>query len=104
MNVVFLDTVGLLAVWMEDAWASHDQGQARRAGIVDYVSFQVMRRLGITDAFTNDKIIRLRASQFCFETKKEALNGLHVSGRLRFPPSGTRLARRLALPGSCKGD
>ena len=28
---------------------------ATSAGIVDQVSFAVMRRLGITDAFTNDR-------------------------------------------------
>ena len=40
---------------IDDAWAAYDQGQAGQAGIVDHVSFQVMRRLGITEAFTNDK-------------------------------------------------
>ena len=37
------------------AWADYEQGLAGDAGIVDHVSFQVMRRLGITEAFTNDK-------------------------------------------------
>jgi predicted nucleic acid-binding protein len=40
---------------IEDAWAAYEQGGAGQAGIVDHVSFQVMRRLGITEAFTNDK-------------------------------------------------
>ena len=40
---------------IEDAWAAFDRGEAAQAGIVDHVSFQVMRRLGITEAFTNDK-------------------------------------------------
>ena len=40
---------------IEEAWAGFDQGKAGEAGIVDHVSFQVMRRLGITEAFTNDK-------------------------------------------------
>jgi len=40
---------------IEDAWAAYDRGEAGQAGIVDHVSFQVMRRLGITEAFTNDK-------------------------------------------------
>jgi predicted nucleic acid-binding protein len=40
---------------IEDAWAAYDRGEAGLAGIVDHVSFQVMRRLGIIEAFTNDK-------------------------------------------------
>ena len=40
---------------IEDAWAAYERGEAAQAGIVDHVSFQVMRRLGITEAFTNDK-------------------------------------------------
>jgi hypothetical protein len=37
------------------AWAAYKRGEAGDAGIVDHVSFLVMRRLGITEAFTNDK-------------------------------------------------
>ena len=37
------------------AWVAYERGEAGQAGIVDHVSFQVMRRLGITEAFTNDK-------------------------------------------------
>jgi predicted nucleic acid-binding protein len=40
---------------IDDAWAAFDRGEAAQAGIVDHVSFQVMRRLGVTEAFTNDK-------------------------------------------------
>ncbi len=43
-----------LAQEVEDAWAAYDRGEAAQAGIVDQVTFQVMRRLGITEAFTND--------------------------------------------------
>ena len=39
---------------IEDAWAAFDRGDAAQAGIVDHVSFVVMRRLGIDEAFTND--------------------------------------------------
>jgi len=39
---------------IETAWAAYDRGEASQAGIVDHVSFMVMRRLGITEAFTND--------------------------------------------------
>jgi uncharacterized protein len=40
---------------IEEAWAAFDRGDTNQAGIVDQVSFQVMTRLGITEAFTNDK-------------------------------------------------
>jgi predicted nucleic acid-binding protein len=39
---------------IEQAWSAYDRGEAGEAGIVDHVSFVVMRRLGLTDAFTND--------------------------------------------------
>jgi len=37
------------------AWVAYERGEAGQVGIVDHVSFQLMRRLGITEAFTNDK-------------------------------------------------
>jgi predicted nucleic acid-binding protein len=37
------------------AWADYRASNVGSAGIVDYVSFHVMRRLGITEAFTNDR-------------------------------------------------
>ncbi len=37
------------------AWQAYQRGQADSAGIVDHVSFVVMRRLGITKVFTNDR-------------------------------------------------
>jgi uncharacterized protein len=40
---------------LEDAWSTYSRGAAGQAGIVDQVSFLVMRRLGLTDAFTNDR-------------------------------------------------
>lgn len=40
--------------WSE-AWSAYERGEAGQAGIVDQVSVAVMRRLGITEAFTNDK-------------------------------------------------
>lgn len=39
---------------IEEAWAAYERGEAAQAGIVDHVSFTVMRRLGLTEAFTND--------------------------------------------------
>lgn len=40
---------------LEGAWAAYDRGDAAQAGVVDLVSFRVMNRLGLTDAFTNDR-------------------------------------------------
>lgn len=40
---------------MEQAWEFYRRDSAGGAGIVDHASFVVMRRLGITDAFTNDR-------------------------------------------------
>ena len=40
---------------VEGAWAAYDRGEAGQAGIADHVSFVVMRRLGLTEAFTNDR-------------------------------------------------
>jgi predicted nucleic acid-binding protein len=40
---------------LEQAWIAYERGEAAQAGIVDHVSFVVMRRLGITEALTNDK-------------------------------------------------
>jgi uncharacterized protein len=40
---------------VESAWGAFDRGDVGEAGIVDHVSFLVMRRLGITEAFTNDR-------------------------------------------------
>lgn len=45
------------------AWVAFQRGEAGYAGIVDHVSFEVMRRLGITEAFSNDK--HFRAAGFC---------------------------------------
>jgi uncharacterized protein len=49
---------GLIAVteadW-EQAWLAYDNGEAAVAGIVDQISFVIMRRLGLTRAFTNDR-------------------------------------------------
>jgi predicted nucleic acid-binding protein len=38
----------------DKAWEAYSRGEAASAGIVDHVSFIIMRRLGITRAFTND--------------------------------------------------
>jgi predicted nucleic acid-binding protein len=41
-----------------DAWDGYERGTAGQSGIVDHVSFAVMRRLGLTEVFTNDKHFR----------------------------------------------
>jgi predicted nucleic acid-binding protein len=38
----------------ESAWKAFGAGIAGEAGIVDHISFAVMRRMGIAEAFTND--------------------------------------------------
>jgi predicted nucleic acid-binding protein len=43
----------------EMAWADYAKGSLGGAGIVDHVSFAVMRRLGITDAFSNDRHFKI---------------------------------------------
>jgi len=43
---------------VEEAWAAYDRGEAGGAGIVDHLSFTVVRRLGLTEAFTNDEHFR----------------------------------------------
>lgn len=40
---------------MDKAWSAYSAGHASAAGIVDQISFQIMSRLGITEAFTNDQ-------------------------------------------------
>jgi hypothetical protein len=54
-----LDLRNEVIVPTDDEWASSweafQRGEVGRAGIVDYVSFVVMRRLGISQAFTNDR-------------------------------------------------
>jgi hypothetical protein len=40
------------------AWHEYERGRPGAPGIVDCISFAVMRRLGLTDAFTNDQHFR----------------------------------------------
>ena len=39
----------------QQAWTSYHRQAPGEAGIVDHVSFVIMRRLGISDVFSNDK-------------------------------------------------
>lgn len=41
------------------AWIDYENDTVGQAGIVDHMSFVVMRRLGLTEAFTNDHHFRL---------------------------------------------
>jgi predicted nucleic acid-binding protein len=40
---------------IDQAWSDYAANPPGFAGIVDHVSFAVMRRLGLTEAFTNDR-------------------------------------------------
>ena len=44
----------LSAEW-DQAWQNYARGDAADAGVVDHLSFLVMRRYGLTRAFTNDR-------------------------------------------------
>jgi|GEM_PF-5512631 len=62
---------------INQVWADYARRHAGSAGIVDHVSFAVMRRLGlITGAFTNDATSALldfkRFSEAYFETSRPA--------------------------------
>jgi len=48
------------------AWAAYARGEADQAGIVDHVSFVVMRRLGVGRAFTNDRHFRAAGFETLF--------------------------------------
>jgi len=58
-----LDAQGKLIVPTDEdcktAWSEYERGIAGEAGIVDHVAFLVMRRLGIEDAFPNDRHFRI---------------------------------------------
>ncbi len=48
------------------AWNAYIRGEADSAGIVDQVSFAVMRRLGIATVFTNDRHFRAAGFETLF--------------------------------------
>jgi uncharacterized protein len=48
------------------AWNTYQRGEADAAGIVDHISFTVMRRLGIAKAFTNDRHFRAAGFETMF--------------------------------------
>lgn len=51
---------------LDAAWDAYDRGEAGQAGIVDHVSFIVMRRLRLTQAFTNDAHFRAAGFETLF--------------------------------------
>jgi uncharacterized protein len=51
---------------IESAWAAYECGEAGQAGIVDHVSFVVMRRLGLTQVFTSDAHFRAAGFETMF--------------------------------------
>ena len=51
---------------VRSAWDAYRRGDADGAGVVDHVSFIVMRRLGLSDAFTNDRHFRAAGLSPCF--------------------------------------
>jgi len=59
----------LIAPTVEDwdaGWLAYRGGPSSAAGIVDQVSFTVMRRLGLRQAFTNDRHFRAAGFELCF--------------------------------------
>ena len=54
-----MESCGTLATPSDDdwhrAWQAYRSSDVGGAGIVDHVSFLIMRRLGISHAFTNDR-------------------------------------------------
>jgi hypothetical protein len=60
---------GLIEPTAEDhdrAWEGYKRGEAAQAGSVDHISFLVMRRLGLTQAFTNDAHFRAAGFETLF--------------------------------------
>lgn len=58
MQEALQDSGRLIVPSFEDwniGWTAYVNGRPGDAGIVDQISFAVMRRLGITDVFTNDR-------------------------------------------------
>ena len=50
----------------QTAWLAYERGAADNAGIVDHVSFTIMRRMGISRAFTNDGHFRAAGFETLF--------------------------------------
>jgi predicted nucleic acid-binding protein len=48
------------------AWVAYDNERQAGAGIVDHISFVVMRRMGASKAFTNDRHFRTAGFEITF--------------------------------------
>ena len=48
------------------AWIAYENGDADSEGIVDHLSFAIMRRVGISKAFTNDGHFRAAGFEILF--------------------------------------
>jgi predicted nucleic acid-binding protein len=48
------------------AWAAYRRGESGDAGLVDQLSFMIMRRMGVRRAFTNDKHFRAAGFETLF--------------------------------------
>jgi hypothetical protein len=55
MSRYFSTRWGLWPYGIAPAWIDYELGSVGSAGIVDHVSFFVMCRLGLTEAFTNHR-------------------------------------------------
>lgn len=51
---------------VQAAWEAFGRGEGGNAGIIDHVSFVIMRRLGLTRAFSNDAHFRAAGFQTLF--------------------------------------
>lgn len=63
------DAGDLIAPTSEDwqaAWSRYEKRDADSAGIVDHLSFSILRRLGLTKAFTNDAHFRVAGFETLF--------------------------------------
>ena len=61
LRMGLIESNALITVSADDielAWNAYEGREAAGAGIVDQVSFLLMRRLGITEALTNDEHFR----------------------------------------------
>jgi len=50
----------------QSAWLAYENGEADSAGIVDHLSFAIMRRLGLSKGFTNDGHFRAAGFEILF--------------------------------------
>ncbi len=52
---------------VDQAWSDYAHGLAGTAGVVDLISFAVMRRLGVVQAFTNDNHFTVAGFEVLFQ-------------------------------------